>query len=222
MMRKYLMVFIFIAMLAAGCVAVVPPPVSPPPAEIPPASSPPAATQQVVTPGPTQVTTQSFNLPEVAIFNVMPGNIMSGNFATLTWDVRNAYDVAIEPGLSIIRPQGSQPVNPPFTTTYKLTATNSQGSILATTTLTVSGVPPTIDTPVVKSFIASPSIVRRGGSSILSWQTIGGSSASIDKGVGTVPGEGSTQVSPVATTTYMLTVTSPEGAQFQTVTVNVK
>jgi hypothetical protein len=147
---------------------------------------------------------------------------MSGSYATLTWDVRNAFDVAIEPGLSIIRPQGSQPVNPPFTTTYKLTATNNQGSILATTTLTVSGVPPTIDTPAVKYFTASPSVIRSGGSSTLSWQTVGGSSASIDRGLGTVSGEGSTQVSPTATTTYMLTVTSPDGAQFQTVTVNVK
>jgi hypothetical protein len=147
---------------------------------------------------------------------------MSGNNAILTWDVRNAFDVAIEPGLSIIRPQGSQPVNPPFTTTYKLTAINSQGSILATTTLTVSGVPPTIDTPVVKNFNASPSVIPLGGWSILSWQTEGGSSVSIDKGLGTVSATGSTQVSPTATTTYMLTTTSPDGAQFQTVTVNVK
>jgi len=211
------MALILVTALAAGCVTIVAPPASPSPAETLPAASPPA-----VTPGPAQVTAPSFNLPEVAIFNVLPGNIVSGNFATVTWDVRNAFDVVIEPGFGIIRPKGSQPVNPPFTTTYRLTATNDQGSILATTTLTVSGVPPTIDTPVVKTFTASPPVIRNGGSSILSWQTVGGSSASIDKGVGTVPGEGSTQVSPAATTTYMLTVTSPDGAQFQTVTVNVR
>jgi len=221
-MRKILVVFIFITVLAAGCVTIVAPPASPAPAETPPASSPTATPPPVVTPGPAQVTAPSFNLPEVAIFSVTPGNIVSGNFATITWDVRNAFDVAIEPGLSIIRPQGSQPVNPPFTTTYRLTATNDQGSILATTTLTVSGVPPSIDTPVVKTFTASPPVIRSGGSSILSWRTVGGSSASIDKGVGTVSGEGSTQVSPAATTTYMLTVTSPDGAQFQTVTINVR
>jgi len=221
-MRKLLVVFILIAGLAAGCVTIVAPPASPAPAETPPVSSPAANPPPVVTPGPEQVTAPSFNLPEVAVFTVLPGNIVSGNYATLTWDVRNAFDVAIEPGLSIIRPQGSQPVNPPFTTTYKLTATNNQGSILATTTLTVSGVPPTIDTPAVKYFTASPSVIRNGGSSTLSWQTVGGSSASIDRGLGTVSGEGSTQVSPTATTTYMLSVTSPDGAQFQTVTVNVK
>ena len=217
-MRNILIVFIFITVLAAGCVTVVTPPAAPSPAEIPPSSSSPPA----VTTTPAQVTTPAFNLPEMVTYNVVPANIVSGSFATLTWDVRNAFDVAIEPGLSIIRPQGSQPVNPPFTTTYKLTATNNQGSVLATTTLTVSGVPPTIDTPVVKLFTASPYVIRSGGSSILSWQTTNGSSVSIDKNVGTVAAEGSTQVSPTMTTTYMLTVTSPEGAQFQTVTVNVK
>ncbi|MDD5648736.1 MAG: hypothetical protein PHY03_07360 [Dehalococcoidia bacterium] len=217
-MRKIVLALVVIIILAVGCVTVVTPPASPSPAEKP--STPSQA--DTVSPAPAQVTTPSFNLPEVAIFNVVPANIVSGDYATLTWDVRNGYDVEIEPGFTIIRPQGSQPVNPPFTTTYRLTATNNQGSIVATTTLTVSGVPPTIDTPVIKSFTATPNVIRSGGSSILSWQTINGSSVSIDKNVGTVSGEGSTQVLPTATTTYMLTVTSPEGAQFQTVTVNVK
>jgi hypothetical protein len=215
-MRIALMALILVAALTAGCVTIVAPPASPVPAVTPPATSPPPA----VTPAP--VPEPSFNLPEVAVFSVVPVNIVSGNFATLNWDVRNAYDVEIEPRFGIIRPKGSQPVNPPFTTTYRLTAINDQGSILATTTLTVSGVPPTIDTPVVESFIASPPVIRSGGSSILSWHTVGGSSASIDRGVGIVSGEGSTQVSPAATTTYMLTVSSPNGAQFQTVTVNVR
>ncbi len=217
-MKKALIALLLVAALAAGCVTIVAPTPSPSPAETPPAVSPPPA----VTTEPAQVSEPSFNLPEVAIFHVEPGNIVEGNFATLTWDVRNAYDVEIEPRFGIIRPKGSQPVNPTRTTTYKLTATNDQGSILATTTLTVSGVPPTIDTPVVESFTASPPVIRSGGSSILSWRTVGGSSASIDRGVGIVSGEGSTQVSPAATTTYMLTVSSPNGAQFQTVTVNVR
>ncbi len=158
----------------------------------------------------------------MAVFTVQPANIMSGGYATLVWDIRNTFDVTIEPGFGIIRPSGSQPVNPPFTTTYKLTANNSQGSILATTTLTVSGAPPSMDTPVVKFFTANPYVIRQGESATLSWQTIGGSSVSIDKNVGTVAGEGTTQVSPAVTTTYMLTVISPDGGQFQTVTVNVK
>ncbi len=216
-MRKMMLALIIIMILVAGCVTVVTAPAPAPQPETPSAPEQPAT----VTPAPEPVT-PPLNLPEVAVFNVTPANIVSGKYATLTWDVRNCYDVQIEPGLTIIRPQGSQPVNPVFTTTYRLTATNSQGSIIASTTLTVSGVPPTIDTPVIKSFTATPTVIRSGGSSILSWQTMNGSSATIDKNVGTVAGEGSTQVSPKTTTTYMLTVTNPEGAQFQTVTVNVK
>jgi len=221
-MKKALISVLLMAMLASACVTIVAPaPSSPPPAITPPVTTPPPATQPV---NPAQPAPASFNLPTVAVFAVTPANIMSGNGATLTWDIRNSYDVAIEPSFGIIRPSGSQPVNPPFTTTYKITANNSQGSILATTTLTVSGAPPSVDTPVVKFFTANPYVIRRGESAILSWQTVGGSSVVIDKELSTMfwPAEGTTQVSPAATTTYMLSVTSPDGGQFQTVTVNVK
>ena len=216
-MKKALTGLLLMAMLAAACVTVIPP------APAAPVNNPPAtALPQAVTPNPPQATPASFNMPDVAAFTVQPANILSGNFATLTWDIRNSYDVSIEPRFGIIRPSGSQPVNPPFTTTYKLTANNSQGSILATTTLTVSGAMPTVDTPVVNFFTANPYVIRKGESAILSWKTTGGSSVSIDKSLGTVAGEGTIQVTPAATTTYMLSVTSPDGAQFQTTTVNVK
>lgn len=218
-MKKALIGLLLIAMLAAACVTVIPPaPAAPAPVNNPPATALP----QAVTPNPPQATPASFNMPEVAAFTVQPANILSGNFATLTWDIRNSYDVSIEPRFGITRPSGSQPVNPPFTTTYKLTANNSQGSILATTTLTVSGAMPTVDTPVVNFFTANPYVIRKGESAILSWKTTGGSSVSIDKSLGTVAGEGTIQVTPVETTTYMLSVTSPDGAQFQTATLNVK
>ena len=218
-MKKALTGLLLMAMLAAACVTVIPPaPAAPAPVNNPPATALP----QAVTPNPPQATPASFNMPEVAAFTVQPANILSGNFATLTWDIRNSYDVSIEPRFGITRPSGSQPVNPPFTTTYKLTANNSQGSILATTTLTVSGAMPTVDTPVVNFFTANPYVIRKGESTILSWKTTGGSSVSIDKSLGTVAGEGTIQVTPAATTTYMLSVTSPDGAQFQTTTVNVK
>lgn len=223
-MKKALVIVIAmsIALLAAACVTGIAPAPNPaPPANAPITTTPPQAGTQAGG-SPPQTTPAALNLPTVAVFTVQPANILFGGYATLVWDIRNTYDVSIEPGFGIIRPSGSQPVNPPFTTTYELTANNSQGSILATTTLTVSGAPPTEDTPVVKFFTANPYVIRKGESATLSWQTIGGSSASIDKGLETVPGEGTIQVSPLVTTTYMLTVTSPDGAQFQTVTVNVK
>ena len=222
-MKKALVSILLMAMLATACVTILAPaPGSTPPAVTPPVTTPPPAATQPV--NPPQSVPASFNMPVVAVFTVQPANIMSGNGATLTWDIRNSYDVTIEPRFGITKPSGSQPVNPPFTTTYKLTANNSEGSILATTTLTVSGAPPSVDTPVVKSFTADPYVIRRGESALLSWQTVGGSSIVIDKELSTMywPAEGTTQVSPAVTTTYMLTVTSPDGGQFQTVTVNVR
>ncbi len=181
------------------------------------------ATAQVIVQGTRPAsTTSSFNLPIVAVLKVEPANIVSGQTAVLTWEVQNSFDVTISPGFSIIPPKGSREVSPSFPTTYKLTATNGQGSILATTTLTVSGVPPTDETPVITYFTATPYVIKKGESATLSWKSAGGSSASIDKGVGIIDGSGATQVTPLETTTYMLTVTNPRGAQFQTVTVNVK
>ncbi|MGD0857270.1 MAG: hypothetical protein ABSA18_15975 [Dehalococcoidia bacterium] len=167
-------------------------------------------------------TPSSFNLPVVAVLKVEPANIVREQTAVLTWEVQNSFDIAISPGLSIIPVKGSREVSPAFTTTYKLTANNEQGSILATTTLTISGSRPTEETPVIAFFTTTPYVIKKGESATLSWKTAGGSSASIDKGLGIVDGTGATQVTPTETTTYMLTVTNPRGAQFQTVTVNVK
>ncbi|MBN1375990.1 MAG: hypothetical protein JXA01_07525 [Dehalococcoidia bacterium] len=181
------------------------------------------ATAQVIVQGSLAVATAaSFNLPVVEVFKVEPANIGPEQTAVLSWEVTNSFDVEISPGFSIIPPKGSGEVSPAFTTTYKLTTTNENGTLIATTTLTVSGSPPNEETPVIKSFTATPCVIQRGGSCILSWQSIEGSSASIDNGIGIVSGSGTTQVSPVKTTTYMMTVTNPRGAQFQTVTVNVR
>lgn len=164
----------------------------------------------------------SFNLPRVIVFKVEPANILSEQEAILTWEVQNAYDVVIEPGFRIIRAKGNATVNPAFTTTYKLTATNDQGTIIATTTLTVSGAPITEETPSIVFFIADPYVIKKGESAILSWKTTEASSVTIDNGIGIVAGTGTTRVSPSETTTYKMIAINPRGAQFQTVTVNVK
>ena len=181
------------------------------------------STAQVTVQGVRPTSTPStFNLPIVAVLKVEPANIVSGQTAVLSWEVQNSFDVSISPGFSIIPVKGSREVSPAFATTYKLTTTNDHGTIIATTTLTVSGVQPNDETPVITYLTATPYVILKGEASTLSWKSAGGSSASIDKGVGTVDGSGTTQVTPAETTTYMLTVTNPRGAQFQTVTVNVR
>jgi len=183
------------------------------------------ASTQVVVAGSTSlpvVQTSAFNLPVVTVFAAQPANIIPGWACALKWEVQNASEVSIEPGIGPVQVSGSKSVNPNFTTNYKLTATNSQGSILATTTLTVSSVPASRDTPVITSFTANPYVIKKGDSSILTWHTLNASSATMDRDIGTVSADGVRQVSPDATTIYTLLVTSPDGAQYQTVTVNVR
>jgi len=167
-------------------------------------------------------TPSSFNLPEVVVLTAEPSNIVSEQEVILAWDVRNAYDVIIEPGFRIIPVKGTATVMPVFTTTYKLTATNDQGKILAATTVTVSGVPPSEETPVIKFLKADRYVIKKGESAELRWKTTEASSVSIDKGVGTVSGEGTAKVSPASTTIYTMIATNPRGAQYQTIVVNVK
>jgi hypothetical protein len=163
-----------------------------------------------------------FNLPFVQQFYAQPANIMPEWPAILYWDVVNATEVLIEPNIGSVAARGNRELRAIFTTYYKLKAYNAAGMILATTVLTVSGAPPNKDTAVVKSFIASPYVINRGETSVLNWSTQGASAVTMDQGLGTVAAEGSTRVSPSETTTYLLTATSPDGAQFQTATVNVR
>ena len=57
----------------------------------------------------------------------------------------------------------------------------------------------------ITSFAGSPATIASGASSTLSWTTIGSvNGVSIDNGVGSRPANGSTSVTPAATTTYTL------------------
>ena len=177
------------------------------------------ATAQVVVAGSSP---SSFNLPSVPVFYTQPPNIVTGMPSVLRWEVANASDVFIEPQIGTVPVSGSKNVNPMFTTNYKLTANNGQGSIVATTTLTVSSLPVNRDSAAITSFKANTYVIRKGESAILSWSTINGSSVTLEPGLGTVAADGSRQVSPAETTTYTLLVTSTDSAQYQTATVNVR
>ena len=179
--------------------------------------------QVIVTGTIPETTPASFNLPEVIVFRADPANIVmdAEQQVTLTWEVRNAPEVVIEPGFRIIRPKGTGTVMPSFTTTYKLKATNDQGTTLAATTVTVSGAN-LAEAPVIKFLTVDRYVIKKGETAVLSWKTIEASSVVIDKGVGIVSGEGTVNVKPEETTIYTMTATNPRGAQFQTVVVNVK
>lgn len=77
----------------------------------------------------------------------------------------------------------------------------------------------TTDTPPsCDSFTASPATIMVGGNATLTWQTSNASRVVINNGVGEVAADGSTSVSPLTNTTYVLTVF---GTQNRTVNCSV-
>ncbi len=73
------------------------------------------------------------------------------------------------------------------------------------------------------SLTASPNPINSGGSSTLSWTSVGAVSCSLNQGIGSVLTSSSRSVSPSSTTTYTITCTNSSGlttASSATVTVN--
>lgn len=115
-------------LLAAGCKKKVPPP--PPP--------PPPPPQQPKAPPPAK--------PSIS-FSAEPSTIERGQSATLRWDVSNATDVTISPGVGTVNARGSRQVYPTDTTTYQLSATGPGGSNSDSATVTVTVPPPPAPPP---------------------------------------------------------------------------
>lgn len=107
-----------LAVLGTGCAKKpAPAPTPPPPAPPPPAS--PTVTLQAA-----------------------PSSIQRGESATLTWSSTNATQLALEPGLGTVAPEGSTRVSPSESTTYTITATGPGGAADATARITVAQPPP--------------------------------------------------------------------------------
>ncbi len=111
-------------LVAAGCRKKAPPPPPPPPPkpevkEVPP---PPKA-------------------PSMS-FYAEPSSIERGQSATLRWDVSDATDISVAPGVGSVAARGSRQVYPSDTTTYTLSARGPGGSTSQSATVTVTVPPP--------------------------------------------------------------------------------
>jgi hypothetical protein len=158
----------------------------------------------------TTVSVSSPTAVQINSFNASPATITAGQCTTLSWSVQNATSVAITPNVGNVDARtGSVTVCPTATTTYTLTANNANGPASVTTTVTVSAA--AAGNPQIARFEASPLTIQPGQSTTLSWATNGASTVTISPGVGNVPVNGSTTVSPNQTTTYTLTATSSDG-----------
>ena len=118
-------------------------------------------------------------------------------------------------GLFLIDDQG-------FPVSGSISGTTINGSVQppngsASFTVTRSG----MTLPTIQQFTATPSEIRAGNASTLTWSTLNATSVSIDQGVGTKPASGSVTVQPSVTTTYRLTAMGPGGTAQATTTIHV-
>jgi hypothetical protein len=75
--------------------------------------------------------------PTIHSFDTARAKIRKGQSATLSWHVSNAGRISIEPDIGSVSALGSKNIKPSKTTTYTLTATNSDGETTATCTIEV-------------------------------------------------------------------------------------
>jgi len=71
-------------------------------------------------------------------FNASPESIISGQRTTLSWDISGATGITIQPEIGDVGSSGSLQLSPPATITYTLIASNQAGSLISSTTITVT------------------------------------------------------------------------------------
>ncbi|MBA7628732.1 hypothetical protein ES703_36227 [subsurface metagenome] len=76
-------------------------------------------------------------IPTIEYFTATPSSIKVGDFSTLSWSVKNATTITITQIIGTICPISTIEVHPEETTTYTLTATNSDGSVNQSCTIEI-------------------------------------------------------------------------------------
>ena len=133
-----------------------------------------------------------------------------GGSATLSWSTVNATSVEIT-GVGTFGATGTTTVMPTSPTTYTLIARGAGGEATCNATVQVGPPDPEDPLPIIGTFAADPTSIVEGQSSTLTWQVTRADTITISPGIGTVPANGSSVVSPTTTTTYTLTATNRTG-----------
>ncbi|MBI1753820.1 MAG: hypothetical protein HY014_18440 [Acidobacteria bacterium] len=128
----------------------------------------------------------------------------------VTWSVQEASGGAVDASGLYTAPATAGAYHVKATS-----AADTSKSATATVTVTAGTA-----APVISAFVANPSTIAAGGSSVLSWTVTGATSLNLS-GVGTVTGKVSETVSPSSTTTYVLTATGPGGIATASATLTV-
>ena len=152
---------------------------------------------------PVTITVAGNAVPQVVTFVANPSAISVGQQTKLCWQVTNASNIAITPGVGTnLNANDCATVSPNATTVYTLTATNGAGQIQANATVTVG-------TVQILSFTANPPNSSAAGSPVvLQWTTANATSVVIIGGdIPPTTGQpnGSLTINPVSNQTYTIT-----------------
>ena len=153
-------------------------------------------------------------LPPASSLSVLPGSIMKGQSATLSWTSQNVTNCTIQPGVGPVEPQGSLSVSPSADTTYTLNCSGAAGTTSSVVNVAVSQ--PPVPTSTLS---AAPDSVPQGASATLTWNAENATNCDLQPGIGPVKPQGSVSVTPSATTTYTLTCNGPGGTTSSTANV---
>ena len=156
---------------------------------------------------------ENINDPTISFFDVMYDEIVNGESTTLSWSVSGATYVTIMPGIGEVSSSGSMTVNPTKTTTYTITAINKAESNVKKVTVSVKEIEP----PTIKTF----KINSDDDSATLNWEVFGDAEVTIEPDIGVVSSSGSIPISPIETTTYIITATNKAGSDEKEITFEV-
>lgn len=154
----------------------------------------------------TTVAVSTGTAPTIGSFSTSANRITAGESAILTPVFINGTG-QIDHGIGAVSSGVGITVTPMVSTIYKLTVTNSAGIAASlVVTITVNTPPP----PSINSLSATPASIMLGDSATIIPVFLNGT-GNIDHGIGAVSSGVGVVVSPGATTTYTLTVTSGTG-----------
>ncbi len=153
--------------------------------------------------------------PPTVSLAAMPADIPRGQSSTLTWSSTDATFVEIAPGVGRVAASGSATVQPALTTTYVATAVGEGGRDLAATSVSVL-----VPSPAV-TLLASPSSIEPGTAASLTWTSANADIVEIAPGIGRVPAEGTMEIRPALTTSYVATAMGAGGRDAAAATVTV-
>jgi chitodextrinase len=159
----------------------------------------------------------------------LTGSVLSSSSVRISWNASTdnvgvaGYKVyrngALRTSLNALTYQDSG-LSANTTYSYNVAAYDAAGNTSALSA-SISLTTASVSLPVIGSFAANPTSITAGGSSTLSWSVTGATTLSISPVVGIVTGLTQKLVTPLTTTTYVLTATNSGGSTTASATVTV-